>query len=73
MKELAFIKRSNERHWVGDGFPVRSIFSYNDIAEEMSPFLLMDHAGPANFPATTLTIPSYERGVARLLRYDRHP
>lgn len=53
MKELAFIKRSNERHWVGDGFPVRSIFSYNDIAEEMSPFLLMDHAGPANFPATT--------------------
>ena len=52
MKELAFIKRSNERHWVGDGFPVRSIFSYNDIAEEMSPFLLMDHAGPANFPAT---------------------
>ncbi|MGL6600023.1 transposase family protein [Aeromonas veronii] len=21
----------------------------------------------------TLTIPSYERGVARLLRYDRHP
>ncbi|EOD54216.1 pirin family protein [Aeromonas molluscorum] len=53
MKELAFIKRSNERHWVGDGFPVRSIFSYNDIAEEMSPFLLMDHAGPANFPATS--------------------
>ncbi len=23
--------------------------------------------------ALTLTIPSYERGVARLLRYDRHP
>lgn len=37
MKELAFIKRSNGQHWVGDGFPVRSIFSYNDIAEEMSP------------------------------------
>jgi redox-sensitive bicupin YhaK (pirin superfamily) len=31
---------------------VRSIFSYNDIAEEMSPFLLMDYAGPADFPAT---------------------
>lgn len=53
MKKLAFIKRSNGSHWVGDGFPVRSIFSYSDIAEEMSPFLLMDHAGPANFPATT--------------------
>lgn len=24
-------------------------------------------------PLLPLTIPSYERGVARLLRYDRHP
>ncbi len=24
-------------------------------------------------PIALLTIPSYERGVARLLRYDRHP
>ena len=53
MKKLAFIKRSNGRHWVGDGFPVQSIFSYSDIAEDMSPFLLMDYAGPADFPATT--------------------
>jgi redox-sensitive bicupin YhaK (pirin superfamily) len=53
MKKLAFIKRSNGSHWVGDGFPVKSIFSYSDIAEEMSPFLLMDYAGPVNFPATT--------------------
>ncbi len=53
MKQLAFIKRSNGRHWVGDGFPVKSIFSYSDIAEEVSPFLLMDYAGPADFPATT--------------------
>lgn len=53
MKQLAFIKRSNGSHWVGDGFPVKSIFSYSDIAEEMSPFLLMDYAGPTNFPAST--------------------
>ncbi|SMF49235.1 pirin family protein [Pseudogulbenkiania subflava] len=53
MKKLAFIKRSNGSHWVGDGFPVKSIFSYDDIAQEMSPFLLMDYAGPANFPPTT--------------------
>ena len=53
MKKLAFIKRSNGRHWVGDGFPVQSIFSYSDIAEEMSPFLLMDYAGPAEFPPTS--------------------
>jgi len=53
MKKLAFIKRSNGNHWVGDGFPVQSIFSYRDIAEEMSPFLLMDYAGPATFEPTT--------------------
>lgn len=52
MKKLACIKRSNGRHWVGNGFPVQSIFSYSDIAEEMSPFLLMDYAGPADFPPT---------------------
>ena len=53
MKKPAFIKRSSGRHWVGDGFPVQSIFSYNDIAEELSPFLLMDYAGPADFPPTS--------------------
>jgi len=52
MKKLSFIKRSNGNHWVGDGFPVQSIFSYRDIHEEMSPFLLMDYAGPAKFEPT---------------------
>lgn len=56
MKRLDFIKRSNGKHWVGDGFPVQSIFSYQDIANEMSPFLLMDYAGPVDFPATTLKL-----------------
>jgi quercetin 2,3-dioxygenase len=60
MKELAFIKRSNGSHWVGDGFPVRSIFTYNDIAEEMSPFLLLDYAGPARFDVT-----DKQRGVGQ--------
>ena len=53
MKKLAFIKRSNGQHWVGDGFPVQSIFSYRDIYEEMSPFLLMDYAAPTRFEPTT--------------------
>ncbi len=53
MKKLSFIQRNNQRHWVGDGFPVRSIFSYNDRAAELSPFLLLDYAGPAHFPPTT--------------------
>lgn len=52
MKQLGFIKRSNGSHWVGDGFPVQNIFSYNDIAKNISPFLLMDHAGPVDFPPT---------------------
>lgn len=51
-KQLSFIKRSNGSHWVGDSFHVQSIFSYNDIAEKISPFLMMDHAGPTIFPPT---------------------
>lgn len=53
MKQLSFIKRSNGEYWVGDGFPVRNMFSYRDIASEMSPFLLLDYAGPTEFPPTT--------------------
>jgi len=60
MKKLAFIKRSNGNHWVGNGFPVESIFSYRDIYEEMSPFLLMDYAGPTNFEPT-----EQRRGVGK--------
>jgi len=52
MKKLSFIQRNNQRHWVGNGFPVRSVFSYNDRAAEFSPFLLLDYAGPATFPPT---------------------
>ncbi|HTI88044.1 MAG TPA: pirin family protein [Alphaproteobacteria bacterium] len=52
MKTLAFKQTNNRGHWVGDGFPVRSIFSYNDRARELSPFLLLDYAGPATFQPT---------------------
>ena len=34
---------------MGDGFPVRSLFSYNDRDKATSPFLLLDYAGPAHF------------------------
>ncbi|WP_332774527.1 pirin family protein [Polaromonas sp.] len=60
MKKLSFIQRSSGSHWVGNGFPVRSIFSYNDIHEEMSPFLLLDYAGPTHFPPTEM-----RRGVGQ--------
>lgn len=52
MKKLLFTHRNNIPHWVGDGFPVRSIFSYNDLGQDLSPFLLLDYAGPTDFPST---------------------
>lgn len=53
MKKLAFIKRGTEKHWVGDGFHVRGVFSYNEpTARHLSPFLLMDYAEPMHFPPT---------------------
>ena len=39
-------------HWVGDGFPVRSLFSYNALDARISPFLLLDYAGPHYFEPT---------------------
>lgn len=49
MKRVKAVHRSPEGHWVGDGFPVRSLFSYHTSGAELSPFLLLDHAGPAEF------------------------
>jgi len=40
---------NNRGHWVGDGFPVRSLFSYHAQGAAVSPFLLLDYAGPYNF------------------------
>ena len=50
MKKVALVHRNDQRHWVGDGFPVRTMFSYADLARELSPFLLLDYAGPHHFP-----------------------
>ncbi len=49
MKTLDTILRNDTPHWVGDGFPVRSLFSYLDDAATISPFLLLDYGGPWNF------------------------
>ncbi len=49
MKKIAGLMRSQGAHWVGDGFPVRTLFSYNARASEMSPFLLLDYGGPHVF------------------------
>ena len=49
MKTLNTVLRNNAGHWVGDGFPVRSLFSYGGDTAAISPFLLFDYAGPWNF------------------------
>jgi redox-sensitive bicupin YhaK (pirin superfamily) len=48
-KQLLGKHESPQRHWVGDGFPVRSLFSYDGMGRQLSPFLLLDYAGPAEF------------------------
>jgi redox-sensitive bicupin YhaK (pirin superfamily) len=50
MKKLLRIHQSSGMHWVGNGFPVRSVFDYNGLGRELSPFLLLDYAAPYQFP-----------------------
>ena len=53
MKNVLHVQDAPRPHWVGDGFPVRSLFSYQNHGQQLSPFLLLDFAGPAEFePAT---------------------
>ncbi|MFA7505929.1 MAG: pirin family protein [Burkholderiaceae bacterium] len=60
MKKVLGIHSAPRPHWVGDGFPVRSLFDYNGLGRHLSPFLLLDHAQPTHFePAVR------PRGVGR--------
>jgi quercetin 2,3-dioxygenase len=52
VKKLRCIQRSVDRHWVGNGFPVRTLFAYPNLGAVLSPFLLLDYAGPREFPPT---------------------
>ncbi|TWU24479.1 pirin family protein [Bythopirellula polymerisocia] len=47
-KKILRIVRDVPLHWVGDGFPVRSLFSYREGAT-FDPFLLLDYGGPYEF------------------------
>lgn len=49
MKNVLHVQDAPRQHWVGDGFPVRSLFSYQSHGKLLSPFLLLDFAGPAEF------------------------
>lgn len=53
VKALRSIQHTQSHHWVGDGFPVRTLLAYNSLGPAISPFLLLDYAGPANFPPST--------------------
>jgi len=50
VKKIQGIYRSGRGHWVGDGFPVRTLFDYNSFGKLLSPFLMLDYAGPMDFP-----------------------
>lgn len=52
MKSIIGIYQTKQQHWVGDGFPVRSLFSYGTSGQSLSPFLLLDYAGPMHFTPT---------------------
>ena len=49
MRKILGVFSGPRQHWVGDGFPVRSLFSHASHGDHVSPFLLLDYAGPADF------------------------
>lgn len=53
IKAVRNVVRDVPQHWVGDGFPVRNLFSYAR-GDSLDPLLLLDYAGPQHFePAAT--------------------
>lgn len=51
-KNVIEIHQYGSRHWVGDGFPVRNLIPGTTVGEQLSPFLLLDYAGPEQFAPT---------------------
>jgi quercetin 2,3-dioxygenase len=49
MKKLLSVHDAPAPHWVGDGFPVKSILSHQSLGPAVSPFLLLDYGGPIEF------------------------
>ncbi|MEB0012235.1 pirin family protein [Glaciimonas sp. Gout2] len=60
MKTILGVLSAPRQHWVGDGFPVRSLFSFDTLDGHLNPFLLLDYAGPAEFAPT-----EHQRGVGQ--------
>ncbi len=60
-KNVLGVYKATGSHWVGDGFPVRTVFPSHGV-RDLSPFLMLDYAGPAHFKPST-----HPRGV------EQHP
>ena len=48
-KGVQKVYETHSSHWVGDGFPVRNLIPSTGLENEISPFLLLDYAGPKYF------------------------
>lgn len=59
LKEVAGIYTAPPAHWVGNGFHVRSMFSYADAFQGSDPFVLLDYAAEEQFSPN----PGAPRGV----------
>ena len=55
MKKVSGLYSAPRPHWVGDGFPVHSLFDYSGLGKLLSPFLLLDYAAPTRFAPNTGT------------------
>ena len=58
VKGILGVYQPGSQNMVGDGFPVRNLFPSNDLDREVSPFLMLDYAGPQYFSPT-----DHPRGV----------
>jgi len=49
VKKVSGVYSAPRPHWVGDGFPVHSMFDYSGLGKLLTPFLLLDYAAPTRF------------------------
>jgi redox-sensitive bicupin YhaK (pirin superfamily) len=52
MRKILSKSSAPRGHWVGDGFPVRSLFSHMSGDNDNTPFLMLDYGGPHDFTPT---------------------
>jgi quercetin 2,3-dioxygenase len=62
-KSIIRIDSAPPRHWVGDGFHVHGMFSYNQDAHLYSPFLMLDYGAPYLCEPRDVTKGATPRGV----------